>query len=34
LSDIYLVFNERRDTYTGDLIDRAFVAKMTYMVAF
>jgi hypothetical protein len=34
LSDIYLVFNERRDTHTGDLVDRAFVAKMTYMVAF
>ncbi|MBI2189240.1 MAG: carbohydrate binding family 9 domain-containing protein [Acidobacteria bacterium] len=34
LSDIYLVFNERRDTGTGGLIDRAFVAKMTYMVAF
>ena len=34
LSDIYLVFNERRDTQTGNLIDRAFVAKMTYMVAF
>ncbi|MBI4886052.1 MAG: carbohydrate binding family 9 domain-containing protein [Acidobacteria bacterium] len=34
LSDIYLVFNERRDTDTGGLLDRALVAKMTYMVAF
>ena len=34
LSDLYLVFNERRDTATGSLIDRAVVAKMTYMVAF
>ncbi|MBI3049672.1 MAG: carbohydrate binding family 9 domain-containing protein [Acidobacteria bacterium] len=34
LSDVYLVFNERRDTDSGGLIDRAFVAKMTYMVAF
>jgi hypothetical protein len=34
LSDIYFVVNERRDTQTGALIDRAFVAKMTYMVAF
>jgi hypothetical protein len=34
LSDIYVVFNERRDTGTGGLLDRAFVVKMTYMVAF
>jgi hypothetical protein len=34
LSDFFLVFNERRDSNTGVLIDRAFVAKMTYMVAF
>jgi len=34
LSDIYVVVNERRDTDTGGLIDRAFVVKMTYMVAF
>ena len=34
LSDFFLVFNERRDSQTGDLIDRACVAKMTYMVAF
>ena len=34
LSDFFLVYNERRDERTGDLIDRALVAKMTYMVAF
>ena len=34
LSDFFLVVNERRDSNTGVLIDRAFVAKMTYMVAF
>ena len=34
LSDFFLVFNERRDSTTGGLIDRALVAKMTYMVAF
>ena len=34
LSDFFLVFNDRRDSITGDLIDRALVAKMTYMVAF
>jgi hypothetical protein len=34
LSDIYLVYNERRDSRTSELIDRALVAKMTYLVAF
>jgi hypothetical protein len=34
LSDFFLVFNERRDSTTGGLLDRALVAKMTYMVAF
>jgi hypothetical protein len=34
LSDFFLVFNERRDSSTGGLVDRAVVAKMTYMVAF
>jgi Domain of unknown function (DUF5916)/Carbohydrate family 9 binding domain-like len=34
LSDFFLVFNERRDSSTGGLLDRALVAKMTYMVAF
>jgi hypothetical protein len=34
LSDIFLVYNERRDSQTGNMIDRALVAKMTYMLAF
>jgi hypothetical protein len=34
LSDIFLVYNERRDERTGNLLDRAFVAKMTYLMAF
>jgi hypothetical protein len=34
LSDFFLVVNERRETGTDRLIDRAVIAKMTYMVAF
>ncbi|MBI1875288.1 MAG: carbohydrate binding family 9 domain-containing protein [Acidobacteria bacterium] len=34
LSDFYLVYNERHDSRTGEFLDRALVAKMTYMVAF
>ncbi|HEY6362380.1 MAG TPA: DUF5916 domain-containing protein [Vicinamibacterales bacterium] len=34
LSDIFLVYNERRDERSGDLLDRAIVAKMTYLMAF
>ena len=34
LSDIFLVYNERRDSRTGELIDRAVIAKMTYLMAF
>jgi hypothetical protein len=34
LSDFFLVYNERRDDRTGALINRAVIAKMTYMVAF
>jgi hypothetical protein len=34
LSDFFLVYNERRDDRDGSLIDRAFVAKMTYLIAF
>ena len=33
LSDIFLVYNERHDERT-DRIDRAFIAKMTYLFAF
>ena len=31
LSDIFLVYNERQDSRTGDLISRAVIAKMTYL---
>jgi hypothetical protein len=34
LSDIFLVYNERRDSRSGEMIDRALVAKMTYLIAF
>jgi hypothetical protein len=34
LSDFFLVFNENRDSRTNDLLDRAVIAKMTYMLAF
>ena len=33
LSDIFLVYNERRNSVTGDLVDRAIIAKMTYMLS-
>jgi len=34
LSDFFLVYNERRDERTGEMISRAVIAKMTYMLAF
>jgi hypothetical protein len=34
LSDFFLVYNERRDERSGDLLDRALIAKMTYLMAF
>jgi hypothetical protein len=34
LSDIFLVYNEKRDDRTGLMLSRAVIAKMTYMVAF
>lgn len=33
LSDFFLVYNERRNSVTGDLLDRAIIAKLTYMIA-
>ncbi len=33
LSDIFIVYNERRDSITGNLVDRALIAKMTYMIS-
>jgi hypothetical protein len=34
LSDLFVVYNERRDTASRALLDRALIAKVTYMVAF
>jgi hypothetical protein len=34
LSDVYLVYNERRDERSGILLSRAVIAKMTYLMAF
>ena len=34
LSDFFLVYNERRDERTGQMLSRAFIAKMTYLMAF
>ena len=33
LSDFFLVYNERRHSISGELIDRALIAKFTYMIA-
>jgi hypothetical protein len=34
LSDFFLVYNEQRDERSNNLINRALIAKMTYLVAF
>ena len=34
LSDFYFVYNDRRESRTGDLIDRALIGKVTYLMAF
>ena len=34
LSDMFLVYNERRLDTIGDLVDRAVIAKVTYLLAF
>jgi hypothetical protein len=34
LSDFYFVYNDRRDTRSSALIDRALIAKVTYLMAF
>ena len=34
LSDVYLVFNERRDTVTGEVLDRGVVFKFTNLFTF
>jgi hypothetical protein len=33
LSDFFLVINENRDSQTNDLIDRAIIAKVTYLLS-
>ncbi len=33
LSDLFLVYNERRSS-TGEVIDRAFIGKLTYVFDF
>jgi hypothetical protein len=33
LSDLFVVYNERRNSISGDLIDRALIAKVTYMIS-
>jgi hypothetical protein len=33
LSDIFVVYNEHRDSSTGGLVDRALIAKITYMIS-
>lgn len=34
LSDIFFVYNERHDSRSGAMLDRALIAKMTYLIAF
>jgi len=34
LSDFFFVYNERRDERTGQMINRALIAKFTYLLAF
>lgn len=34
LSDLFLVYNERHDSRSGDVLNRALIAKMTYLIAF
>jgi hypothetical protein len=33
LSDLFIVYNDRRDSEGGRLIDRAIIAKLTYMIS-
>jgi hypothetical protein len=34
LSDLFLVYNERHDSRSGEVLNRALIAKMTYLIAF
>jgi hypothetical protein len=33
LSDFFVAYNERRNSVSGDLVDRALIAKVTYMIS-
>ncbi|MBI4457013.1 MAG: carbohydrate binding family 9 domain-containing protein [Acidobacteria bacterium] len=33
LSDLFIVYNERRDSISGGLVDRALIGKFTYMIS-
>ena len=34
LSDFFLVYNDRRMDHAGELVDRAVIAKLTWLLAF
>jgi hypothetical protein len=34
LSDLYLVYNDRRDTTSGQLVERALILKLTNLFGF
>jgi hypothetical protein len=34
LSDLDLVYNDRRDTMNGQLVERAFIVKLTNLFSF
>jgi hypothetical protein len=34
LSDLFVVYNDRRDSVSGAPVDRAVIAKMTWLLAF
>jgi len=34
LSDIYVVYNDRRDTMNGQLLERAVIVKLTNLFSF
>jgi hypothetical protein len=33
LSDLFIVYNDRRDAAGGGVLDRAMIVKLTYMIA-
>jgi hypothetical protein len=34
LSDLYVVYNDRRDTMSGQMVERAFIVKVTHLLNF